>query len=719
YPWLNDKDALLSHNTDWFGFATHTGKVQNHTVSHTLGTDKVRNFLSFDYYDESGTVKGYDFQRFSFRDNIDYSFNDKLKVHLKLAGSYRDTDNRQHSLYSAMTYLPWDYPVNPDGTVRTGKETGLGTDLDWHGRDMSNYLYNNQFNYEKNKQIGINGNFGFDYRLTNWLTFESNNSIGFRFQREFIYTDPRAIGSESTGGQIENKSYLATTRYANQLLRYADVFNNVHSVDAFLGYEYSDYLYESTDAIGQSIPIGSEVLNVAAKAYGVDGTKSENATRSVYFNTNYVYDGRYSAQFSFRRDGSSKFGPENRYGNFWTAGVAWSLDREDFLKDISAIDVFKLRMSHGSIGNSSSLGNYSYLSVYALNTNYVGIPAAFPDVLGNSGLTWEKGYETNFAMDAELFQRLDMTIEYYIKNTSDLLYSRKLSALTGYNSRFENIGALKNNGVEVTLSGDIIATNDWSWSLGTNFGYNKNRITELANNNADQFPDDTSNKIFRVGEDRDTYYLPEWAGVDVYTGAPLWYAYDPVSGERSVVTNRANATRVLAGSSTPKYTGGINTSVTYKQVTLSAMGAFAAGNKLYHAARQFYDNDGAYPTYNAMSLRSNDSWVRWQQPGDIATHPQAVSGGNGGSNELSTRYLEDGSYFRLANVTLAYNVFDKLLRRASMKNAQIYITGENLWTLTKFSGADVEAGIGNSNGNYATDLYPSVRRFSMGINFSF
>lgn len=719
YPWLNDKDALLSHNTNWFDFATQTGVSQNHTISHTMGTEKIRNFLSIDYYDEEGTVKGYDFQRFSFRDNIDYSFNERLKAHIKLSGSYRGDEDRQHSIYSAMTYLPWDYPINPDGTVRTGKETGLGTALDWHGRDMSNYLYNNQFDYTKSKQIGINGNLGFDYRITSWLTFESNNNIGFRFQRSMTYSDPRSIGSESTNGELVNNSYLATTRYTNQLFRFNRIFNTLHNINAFLGYEFSDYLYESTDATGQSIPISSEVLSVAAKAYSVKGTKYENATQSYYFNANYIYNNKYSAQFSFRRDGSSKFGPDNRFGNFWTVGAAWSIDKEDFMAALSSVNFLKFRTSYGSIGNSSSLGNYSYLSVYGLNRNYVSIPAAFPNVLGNPALTWEKCYEANFALEGGLFQRLDFVIEYYIKNTSDLLYSRKLSALTGYNSRYENIGALKNSGIEISLSGDIISMQDLKWSAGVNVGYNKNKITELANDNADQFPDDVSNKIFRVGEDRDTYYLPEWAGVDVYTGAPLWYAYDPQTGARTVVTNRANATYILAGSATPKYTGGINSSITYKQLTLSAIGAFAGGNKIYHAARQFYDNDGAYPTYNSMSLSSNSDWVRWKQPGDIATHPQAISGGNNGSNEKSTRYLEDGSYFRLTNTTLSYDIHEKLLKKMNVKGAQVYVMGENLLTLTKFSGADVEAGIGKSNGDYATDLYPSVRRFSIGINLSF
>jgi TonB-linked SusC/RagA family outer membrane protein len=720
-PWLADKDQLLAHNTDWFDLATQTGTSQNYTLSHTFGTEKVRNFLSFDYYQEEGTVKGYEFERFSFRNNLDYTPINRLTVHVKVAGSYRDTDDRQHALYSAMTYLPWDYPYNTDGTVRTGKENGVSTLDDWHGRDESNYLYNNQYDWTRGKQIGVNGNIGIDFKITDWLVFESNNNIGFRFFRETVYSDPRSIGSESTGGQIDNNTDLSTTRYTNQLLRLYKLFADKHAVSAFLGYEYSDYLFESTKAQGQSIPIDGEVLKVAAKPYSVGGEKYGNATQSVYFNANYTYDDRYNLQFSYRYDGSSKFGANNRYGSFWTLGAAWSIDREQFMEDIKWVDLLKLRVSYGSIGNSSSLGNYSYLSVYGLSTNYAGIPASFPNVLGNPDLTWEKCYETNFAIDARLLNRLDFTIEYYIKNTSDLLYSRKLSSLTGYNSRYENVGAVRNNGVELSLSGDIIAHKEVIWSAGINFGYNTNKVTELANDNADQFPDDYSHRIFRVGEDRDVFYLPEWAGVDVYTGAPLWYAYDSNTGERKVVTNRANASYVLTGSSTPKFFGGVNTSVSYKGITLSVMGSFVGGNKIYHAARQFYDNDGAYPTYNTIDLASgpNESWVRWQKPGDIATHPQAIAGGNNGSNEASTRFVEDGSYFRLNNVTLSYDLPAKWLKKVKLSHTQIYLTGENLFTITKFSGADVEVGIGKSNGNYSTDLYPSVRRFSVGINFSF
>ncbi|MDR1681230.1 MAG: TonB-dependent receptor [Prevotellaceae bacterium] len=718
YPWLRDKDALLAHDTDWFDTATQTGTSHNYTVSHTLGTEGMRNFLSADMYRETGTVRGFTYERFSLRDNVDVKVNNRLTLHGKFAGSFRHDDNRQHSLYSAMTYLPWDYPYNPDGTVRTGKENGISTAEDWHGRDESNYLYNNQYDYEKSKTVNVSGTLGFDWKITDWLTFESNNNIEFRFRRHTLYSDPRSIGSEGTGGTIGNRTYLATTRYANQLIRFGKIFDGLHAVNAFLGYEFNDYLYEDTDASGQSIPAGGEVLNVSATPLATKGTKYGNAMQSYYFNANYTYDDKYNAQFSFRRDGSSKFGREKRYGNFWTAGAAWSVDKEAFMKNVPAIDFLKLRVSYGMIGNSSSLGNYSYLSVYGLTTHYAGTPASFPNVLGNPDLSWETCYETNIAIDTRILNRFNLTVDYYIKNTSGLIYSRKLSSLTGYNSRYENIGAVRNNGIEITFDADIIHRAGWLWRAGFNVGYNKNKITELANNNADQLPSDTSNKLFRVGEDRDTFYLPEWAGVDVYTGAPLWYAYDE-NGARRIVTDVAQASRVLAGSSNPNFFGGIQTSLSYRGITLSATGSFVTGNKIYHAARQFYDNDGAYPTYNGMSLSSNKSWVRWERPGDIATHPQAISGGNNLSNEPSTRFLEDGSYFRLTNVSLSYDIPAGLLKKIGLRYAQLYVSGENLFTLTKFSGADVEVGAGNSNGNYNTDLYPLVRRVSVGLNFNF
>lgn len=707
--WLYDREKLLSHDTNWYDFATQNGFSGNYTLSYTMGTDRVRNFLSGDYYRETGTMRGYTYERFTIRDNIDIKVTDRFNVHFRVAGSYWNDDNQQHDTEAAMTYLPWDYPYNPDGSIRTGKES------DWHGRDAKNYLYNTNLNWARGKELGINGTFAFDYRITDWLTFESNNNIGYKLNRTEEYTDPKAIGAEVYHGGISNSTYLVTTRYTNQLLRFNLLHKERHLFSAFVGYEFSDYFYENTTAEGRSIPAGSEVLGVAAEAYAVGGTKYGNAMQSVYFNANYTYNDRYNAQISFRTDGSSKFGPQNRYGNFWTAGAGWSINKEEFMKDVKWVDHLKLRGSYGLIGSQLSLGNYSYMSTYSLSLAYNGIPAAFPNVLGNNRLTWEKCYEANVAIDARLFDRLGLVVDFYHKNTSDLLYSAPLSSLSGFTSQYQNVGSLVNKGIEITLSPDLIRTKDWNWTMDINFGLNRNKITSLANNDKDQI---NGNYIFRVGEDRDTFYLPEWAGVDVYTGQPLWYEVAQ-DGEKTLTSEYSKATKVLAGSAAPKWFGGIQTSISYKNFTLSAVGSFVFGNKIFHYARQFYDNDGAYPTYNSMSLKSGTNWKRWEKPGDIATHPQAIWGGNSNSNQASTRYIEDGSYFRLNNVTLNYDLPKRWLSKIRMSRAQVYVTGENLFTITKFSGADVEVGIGKDNGISGLDVYPSARRFTFGLNLSF
>lgn len=712
--WLNDKDKLLSHNTDWFDLATQTGFSQNYTVSHTKGTENMKSFLSGDYYNEEGAVRGYRYERFSIRSNNDVKLHDKVWIHTKIAGSFnKGITKNAHSLGSAMNYLPFDYPYNDDGTIRTGKED------DWYSRDPSNYMYYEQYKWERTKTFGVTGTFALDYRITDWLTFESNNNIGYRYSKTDNYVDPRSLDSEGTGGEVRKRDGFTTTRYTNQQLTFRHTFDQVHSVSAFFGYEYSDYMYESSDVYGHGIPVGGEVLDLASKPYSVKGNKSQSAMQSIYFNANYTYDNRYNAQVSYRRDGSSKFGKDKRYGNFWTVGGAWSIDQEQFMADVYWVDYLKLRASYGSIGNQTSLGNYSYLSTFNITTHYNNATTSFGDQLGNERLSWEKCYETNIAVDGKIFNRLGFTVEYYIKNTSDLLYQRMLNSLTGFKYRYENIGKLENKGWEITLDADIIKTNDWHWTASLNMGFNKNKVKSLANDNADQVPD-TGINIFRVGEDRDAFYLPEWAGVDVFTGDPLWYIYDEATGQRVTTTSDiAQATRVIVGKPTPKFSGGISTSVSYKGITLSAIGNFMYGHDILHTARQFYDNDGAYPQYNALKLSSGTDWKRWEKPGDVASHPRAVYGGNRNSNQPSSRYLEDGSYFRLTNLTLSYDLPDKWMSKIGFRNAQVYFVGENLWTITKFSGTDVDVAVGDNNGKAGVGFYPTTRRFSFGVSFSF
>ncbi|MFV0588045.1 SusC/RagA family TonB-linked outer membrane protein, partial [Bacteroides reticulotermitis] len=488
--WFNEK--LLHTDTDWFDLATKTALTQNYTVSYTGGGEKVRSFVSADYYTEEGTVKGYEYNRFSIRSNNDYKLSNTLTLKTKISGSYWNDDNRQHSISSAMTYLPWDYPYNEDGSVRTGKED------DWHGRDASNYLYNLQWNWARGKQLGVSGTVGAVWNIKDYLTFESNNNIGYRYHLTESYSDPRATGTEGKG-QIANSNAFTTTSYTNQLLRFNKVLDNVHDVSAFLGYEYSDYKYESNNATGRGIPSNTEVLGVATTPYAVGGGKSEWAMQSVYFNANYTYNDKYMGQFSYRIDGSSRFSKDNRYGGFFTIGGGWSLHNEDFLKDVEYVNQLKLRASYGSIGNTPGSGDYGYLSVYSLNTSYNGIPAAFPNRLGNSNLTWEKCYETNIAVDARLFDRVNISVDYYDKNTSDLLYNVPLSSLSGYTSQYQNIGAVQNRGLEIAISPEIIKTKEIQWNAQFNLGFNKSEVKELFQGQQQI----SGNKIIKEGESLD------------------------------------------------------------------------------------------------------------------------------------------------------------------------------------------------------------------------
>jgi TonB-linked SusC/RagA family outer membrane protein len=705
-----DPERFQNTNTDWFDLATQNGITQKYSLSYLGGSEKIQAAIIGNYYNETGTVKGYDYERFTTRANLDYKVNEKLSFSTKISGSYWSDDNQQHSLYQANLNLPWDDPYNEDGSIKTGKEE------EWIGRDKSNYLYDLQWNWSRGKQVGIQGTFGMEYKITPWLTFTSNNNIGYRYHLTESYTDKRSLSGRDDNGSFYDATSLTTTRYTNQMLRFSKNFGGLHDVSAFGGYEFSDYRYEGFNATGKGLPTGFEVLDVTAEAKSVGGSKSENALQSLLFNANYVYDNRYMGQFSFRTDGSSRFSPDKRYANFFTFGVGWNIHRENFMNNAEWVDYLKIRASYGSVGNTPG-ASYGYLDVYEYTRQYAGIPAAFPQQMKNMGMTWEKAYSSNFAVDARFFNRLGVNFEVYSRNTSDLLHRLALSPLTGFSYQWINAGAIQNNGFELTLSPDIIANDQLTWSMDLNLGINNNEITELY----DGDPIITGNRRYTEGYDMDAWYLRKWVGVDPENGRPLWEK--EITDEEGNVTDVEltsdynEATRQMIGKSSPDIFGGILNTISWKGFLVTANFSFVKGVDVYHSARQLFDSDGAYPTYNQMVLA--DGWSRWQQPGDDATHPKPVNGGNNDSNRPSSRYLEDGSFLRLRNLSLSYNVPQSVLDKLNLKGAQFSVSGENLWTLTDFSGYDPEVSEGSATGNVGASSYPLTQRIMFGLNLEF
>jgi len=294
--------------------------------------------------------------------------------------------------------------------------------------------------------------------------------------------------------------------------------------------------------------------------------------------------------------------------------------------------------------------------------------------------------------------------------------------LSGFNGYWENVGEIKNSGFEVVLSGDIVKTDDFKWNVDFNIGVNRNEIIELFDGQT-EIP--RGNKIFKIGEDLNSWYMRKWAGVNPEDGTPQWEKVDSETGEITKTGNFNEATRQLAGNASPDFIGGFATNLEYKGFTFGTNFSFVSGGEIYNSSRSLYDSDGLYPTFNQQILA--DGWARWEKPGDMVTHPQAIYGGNNNSNKTSSRYLEDRSYLRLKNISIGYNLPEGILTTLGMSSARVYISGDNILTFTDFSGMDPE--VGGLDGNTATDgdrgdgnsssSYPVPKRFVFGLNFSF
>ena len=696
-------EELLKHNTDWFKEASKPGLYTNANITYTGSSGRMRSFVMADYYREEGAIKDFTLDRFTFRSNNDVKFTDRFTMSTKISGSLSRTDSQQRSVYNTYLYLPWDFPYNEDGSIRSGQEQ------DWRGRDGINDMYDLQWNWSRSKKLTVDGTINFNYQITDWLRFESNNYIRYISNRSESYTDKRSRSGQSDKGSLSNSNSLLTKQFTNQMIRFEKSFGK-HKVNALGAYEYTRHFYESTSAEGRGIQPGREILDVTTGIKSIGGYKDAIATQSALFNANYDYDNRYMGQVSYRMDESSCFGKNNRMGHFFTVSGGWNIQNETFFESLrESVNQLKVRVSYGSLGNTPG-AYYGHYPLYS-SMMYNDEVAYFPSQMGNADLSWEKCYTTNIGIDARFFDRFGVTIDLYNKNTSDLLYYAPLPNISGYTGQYKNVGAINNKGLEISLNADVIRTSKFQWTSDFNIGFNRNRVTELYGGK----PELKGLKRLEEGRDMDEWYLREWAGVDPANGSPLWYTTDE-NGKRTTTDSYNKADRVYCGSAAPKFTGGWMNSFSYKGFTLTANFDFVYGNLLYNQSRELLDSDGAYADYNSMKLKSG--WKRWEKEGDIATHPKAINGGNKNSNKSSSRYLEKGNYFSLRNLSLGYSIPEKLCGKLGLQRVNVSCSADNLFTLTPFSGVSPQLSDSSTDG-YAGTIYPLSRRIVFGLNVSF
>jgi hypothetical protein len=333
-------------------------------------------------------------------------------------------------------------------------------------------------------------------------------------------------------------------------------------------------------------------------------------------------------------------------------------------------------------------------------------------------------------IDLTFIKRIDMSIDLYNTDNTGLLLNVPVAPSTGFYEVTKNAGSVRNQGIEYRIDANIINKGKWNWDLGFNIGFNKNRVTELPNHEAFLQTASSVSQQVKEGQDIYSWYMKEWAGVDPDNGDPLWYVVDD-KGEyvldangKKTTTNDYNATQAkVVGKATPLFSGGLNTQVSWNGIFLSVNTNFMYGNKIYNYTRQSTDADGAYVGYNQLSIdNSIQGWSRWEKKGDIATHPKPMLNGNKSSNAISSRYLEDGSYFRIKNLTVGYELPKNLIKKAYMTRCRIYFAADNLWTATKFSGMDPEITLQTSTYNLAgmySSNYPVGRTYQAGVEISF
>ncbi|MBO5079549.1 MAG: TonB-dependent receptor, partial [Bacteroidaceae bacterium] len=717
--WNSD---LRNSNFDWWDLATQTGFTQDYNVSISGGSDKLQSYFSIGYYDETGAVKGYDYKRYSFRMRTSYKPFSWLTIKPSISGSRRDIYDQQYSVTSMYSMLPWDSPYDENGELVPHRYSG------WVNAQQTNYLLDYQYgNYSESTNYEFMGNFDFDIRITDWLMFTSVNNYRLISSSSHSYTDPRSNSGIGVSGRLYEYRGETVRRFTNQNLVVNKMFGK-HSINGHVSYEFKDYTGKGFNGNGTGFLPGFQVMDVTSIPESIGGSRSEWAVQSYFTNWKYTYDNKYLGEVMFRRDGASNLGTNAQYGNLFSVSGGWIINREEWF-NADWVDNLKIRASYGSVGNRPD-SLYPQYDLYSASSSYNEQAGALIQVIGNKDLTWEKTFTTGIGVDASFFNnRLHMVFDYYIKNTDNILYSVPVTGLTGVTSIYKNIGEMRNTGFELSIGGDIIRTQDWTWNVEANISHNKNELKDLyAQKQADgsfkvvpvEISDGTSiagtiKRILEVGTPIDTYWGKEWAGVNPENGAPMWYMND-ANGNKVTTSDYSKAGNYKLGTSNPKFFGGFSTSLTWKNFDMSAVFGYSIGGQIYNYSRQEYDSDGTYTDRNQMKL--HDGWSRWEKPGDIATHPVAKYNNLDKGNSPSSRYLEDSDYLKLRSLSLGYN-FN--LKQYGIQNLRVSLSGENLFTLTDYSGVDPEipASSGKVMGTAGAAVYPSVRRFMFGLNVTF
>lgn len=704
--------SLMNTNTDWQDLTYRTAVTHNHSISASGGGEKTQFYIAMNYYKEDGTFLMTGYEQYNLRANLKHSISDRFSITFRTNNRFseKETNPNTDALWDSYVLLPWDNPYNADGTMKIGSEP------EWRGRHKRNLLYPLQYNYNKLKTKSFSTDVKLEYKVTDWLTLSSTNRVESETSSGKIYYDKRTTEGSNSKGELTNSTTDNGTILTSNLATLSKKFNK-HNISGIIGYEYQKSTFSNVDATGKGIEPGFEILDVTAEAKSVKGGKSESIFSSIFFQADYAYNNRYFFVASYRRDGSSRFGTESRYGNFYSIGGSWLMSNEKLFADFEKLDILKLRLSYGTTGNANIDDFLSY-GIYNYDAQYAGNIASYPAQMPNPLLTWEIAHTLNAGIDVSFFNRIRFELDAYQRTNKDLLQDVPLSSASGFTIQKRNVGSVRNRGLDINLQTKNII-GEFNWETSLNFSLNRNKVLKLASGN----PIVSGIKSITEGRELGYFYMREWAGVNPENGDPLWYRWldkdgktinendgkKPSKVETTSVYN--DASLLYVKSIHPKFTTGFRNTLSYKGLEIDFLFNIVYGSNVYNSARELIDSDGSQATQNFMNLM--DGWNRWEKPGDMATHPKPVLDSKSNSNKASSRYIENASHIRLQNVTFSYTFPKKWIEKAYINNLRLFVSGDNLWLITNYSGQDPEFNLEGGSDGWK---YPTPRKVMFGLN---
>ena len=714
--------ATLGAGTNWLGELLGTGKLQKYNVSYSGGNDKTNYYVSGGFLDQTGVVRNVGYRRFTFQSNSDTQVRRWLKMSTNVTFSTDTKSSGSYSIGDTMNALPV-FSVKDEN----GEWTGPEGNAEWYG-SVRNPIGTTEVNKSETKGYNILANISAEVTFTKWLKFKST----FGYDAKFWYTDSFTPKYAWKPIQVEvskryrsnNKSF--TNLWDNYFL-FDHTFAKKHHLSMMAGTsaQWNSYDYMSGEKSGFLFDSVNQMDNGQEVEY-INGSKSEWSLMSLMARVNYSYDDRYLITATIRRDGSSRFGRNNRWGTFPSVSVAWRPSKESWFPQSEIVNDLKVRAGYGVTGSQASVSNYGYLAtyetgVYSFGTAGTEQPSLYSASLANPSIHWEEVAQSNIGIDLAMFNsRVQFSIDGYIKNTRDMLVKASIPITSGFEdttTTYANAGKVRNQGIEMQLHTVNIA-GEWNWETDFSATYNTNKIIDL-NSAVPYYINQVNNSYLTM--------LQKGYPINVFYG----YVTDGLFQNQTEVDNHAfqpgaapgdiryrdlnndgvinESDRTVIGNPNPTWLFSMNNTVEWKGLELSVYLQGVAGNSIYNANN--IENTGMAAAMN-QTVAVLD---RWTGEGTSNFMPRAVYGDPNQNCRVSDRFIENGSYLRVKNIMLAYSFPSKMLQKINVHGLRLALICENVATISKYSGFDPEVSINGID----SSRYPIPRTYSVGLNLNF